>query len=128
MAITRYDFSKPSKFAKNHIAGFRNIYEYFCKTSSIILETLLRSEVVVEIENIKESIAYDKINRYSSVRIGFGINEVEPYQASDVMKSGSFRGVPEKLGGYVFGSSIESISSNTASSNIGGRVKTCMVK
>ena len=44
MAITRYDFSKPSKFAKNHIAGFRNIYEYFCKTSSIILETLLRNE------------------------------------------------------------------------------------
>lgn len=54
MAVTRYDFSKPSKFAKNHIAGFRNIYEYFCKTSSIILETLLRSEVIVEIENIKE--------------------------------------------------------------------------
>jgi flagellar motor switch protein FliM len=54
MAITRYDFSKPSKFAKNHIAGFRNIYEYFCKTSSIILETLLRNEVIVEISDTVE--------------------------------------------------------------------------
>lgn len=52
--VTKYDFSKPSKFAKNHIAGFRNIFEYFCKTSSIILEGLMRSEVIVEIENIRE--------------------------------------------------------------------------
>ena len=56
MVVTKYDFSKPSKFAKNHIAGFRNIYAYFCKTSSIILETLMRSEVFIEIQNIKEII------------------------------------------------------------------------
>ena len=56
LIVTKYDFSKPSKFAKNHIAGFRNIFEYFCKTSSIILETMLRQEVIVEIENSEENI------------------------------------------------------------------------
>lgn len=39
------------------------------------------------------------IGRYASVRLGFGISEIDPYQASDVIKMGSYRGIPKTLGG-----------------------------
>ena len=39
----------------------------------------------------------DSISRYASVRIAFSVNEVDPYQASDVMKYGSYRGIPTTL-------------------------------
>lgn len=42
-------------------------------------------------------------SRYSSVRIGFGVNEVDPYQASDVMRDGSFRGLPKTLERFTYG-------------------------
>lgn len=39
----------------------------------------------------------DSISKYANVTIELGINEIEPYQASDVMRDGSFRGVPKSL-------------------------------
>lgn len=85
MAITRYDFSKPSKFAKNHIAGFRNIYEYFCKTSSIILETLLRNEVIVEIENIKE-MPYEGYIKTLKDPVAIGVIRAQELQGDILME------------------------------------------
>ena len=76
MVVTRYDFSKPSKFAKNHIAGFRNIYEYFCKTASIIFETLMRSEVIVDIQNIKE-MPYEGYIKTSPFKCKLHLDKVE---------------------------------------------------
>lgn len=85
MAVTRYDFSKPSKFAKNHIAGFRNIYEYFCKTSSIILETLLRNEVIVEIENIKE-MPYEGYIKTLKDPVAIGVIRAQELQGDILME------------------------------------------
>lgn len=103
MAITRYDFSKPSKFAKNHIAGFRNIYEYFCKTSSIILETLLRSEVTVEIENIKE-MPYEGYIKTLRDPIAIGVIRAQELQGDILMEfppNIAFEIIDKTLGGNV---------------------------
>lgn len=83
--ITKYDFSKPSKFAKNHIAGFRNIFEYFCKTSSIILETLLRQEVIVEIENIRE-IPYEGYIKTLKDPVAIGVIRAKELQGDILME------------------------------------------
>lgn len=83
--VTKYDFSKPSKFAKNHIAGFRNIFEYFCKTSSIILETLLRQEVIVEIENIKE-IPYEGYIKTLRDPVAIGVIRAKELQGDILME------------------------------------------
>ena len=83
--ITKYDFSKPSKFAKNHIAGFRNIFEYFCKTSSIILETMLRQEVIVEIENIKE-IPYEGYIKTLKDPVAIGVIRTQELQGDILME------------------------------------------
>lgn len=85
MTVTRYDFSKPSKFAKNHIAGFRNIFEYFCKTSSIILETLLRSEVIVEIETIKE-MPYEGYIKTLKDPVAIGVIRAQELQGDILME------------------------------------------
>lgn len=55
-------------------------------------------------------------SRYSSVRIAFGVNEIDPYQASDVMRDGSFRGVPKTLEKYVYGDIAVNITKNSAGS------------
>lgn len=83
--VSKYDFSKPSKFAKNHIAGFRNIFEYFCKTSSIILETLLRDEVAVEIENIKE-MPYEGYIKTLRDPIAIGVIKAQELQGDILME------------------------------------------
>jgi len=83
--VTKYDFSKPSKFAKNHIAGFRNIFEYFCKTSSIILETMLRQEVIVEIENIKE-IPYEGYIKTLRDPVAIGVIRAQELQGDILME------------------------------------------
>ena len=54
----------------------------------------------------------DSKSRYANVRIGFGVSEIEPYQASDVMKLGSFRGLSNTLQRLVAGDTIWSIRSN----------------
>lgn len=60
-------------------------------------------------------------SKYASVKIGFGINEVDPYQASDVMREGSFRGVPKTLERFVYGDMlINNIVKNSARSSSGG--------
>jgi len=82
--VTKYDFSKPSKFAKNHIAGFRNIFEYFCKTSSIILETMLRQEVIGEIENIKE-IPYEGYIKTLRDPVAIGVIRAQELQGDILM-------------------------------------------
>ncbi len=103
MVVTRYDFSKPSKFAKNHIAGFRNIYEYFCKTSSIILETLLRSEVIVEIENIKE-MPYEGYIKTLKDPVAIGVIRAQELQGDILMEfppNIAFEIIDKTLGGNV---------------------------
>ena len=85
MVVTRYDFSKPSKFAKNHIAGFRNIYEYFCKTSSIILETLMRNEVIIEIQNIKE-MPYEGYIKTLKDPVAIGVIRAQELQGDILME------------------------------------------
>lgn len=103
MAVTRYDFSKPSKFAKNHIAGFRNIYEYFCKTSSIILETLLRNEVIVEISDIKE-IPYEAYIKTLRDPVAIGVIRAQELQGDILMEfppNIAFEIIDKTLGGNV---------------------------
>ena len=53
-------------------------------------------------------------SRYSSVKIGFSVSEIDPFQASDVMRDGSFRGVPKTLERYVYGDSVENIIKNAS--------------
>jgi len=59
-------------------------------------------------------------SRYASVGIGFGINEIEPYQASDVMRDGSFRGLPKNLERFNYGdfSPLEQTVNQTNSNTI----------
>jgi len=103
MAITRYDFSKPSKFAKNHIAGFRNIYEYFCKTSSIMLESLLRNETIVEISDIKE-IPYEGYIKTLRDPVAIGVIRAQELQGDILMEfppNIAFEIIDKTLGGNV---------------------------
>ena len=59
----------------------------------------------------------DSISKYANVRIGFGVNEIDPYQASDVMRDGSFRGLPKTLERYVYGDLAVVLSKNSASTS-----------
>ena len=101
--VTKYDFSKPSKFAKNHIAGFRNIYEYFCKTSSIMLENLLRNEVVVEISDIKE-MPYEGYIKTLRDPVAIGVIRAQELQGDILMEfppNIAFEIIDKTLGGNV---------------------------
>lgn len=109
MVVTKYDFSKPSKFAKNHIAGFRNIYEYFCKTSSIILETLMRSEVVIEIQNIRE-MPYEGYIKTLKDPVAIGVIRAQELQGDILMEfppNIALEIIDKTLGGNVDAFSME---------------------
>jgi len=60
----------------------------------------------------------ESMNRYANVTIGFNVSEVEPYQASDVMKMGSFRGLPKTLERFVYGDVVPSNIRNTVESKM----------
>ena len=40
--------------------------------------------------------------RYANVQISLTISEMEPYQASDVISAGSYRGIPSTLEGFTY--------------------------
>lgn len=60
----------------------------------------------------------DSVNRYANVTIGFDVKEIEPYQATDVMKYGSFRGLPKTLERFVYGDTGVSNIRNQIESNM----------
>lgn len=61
----------------------------------------------------------DSKSRYSSVSIAFNVEEVDPFQASDVMRDGSFRGVPKTLEKYVYGGIVVAPTKNLGGSSSG---------
>lgn len=67
-------------------------------------------------------------SRYASVKIGFGVYEIDPFQASDVMRDGSFRGVPKTLQRFIYGDTTLDIIKNNGGNSSGGGVKTMMVQ
>ena len=56
--VSKYDFRKPSKYSRSHIAGIRKVFETFCKVGSKFLETYFRTFVNIEIAGIRE-VSYD---------------------------------------------------------------------
>lgn len=60
----------------------------------------------------------DSISKYANVRIGFGVNEIEPYQASDVMRDGSFRGLPKTLERFTYGDFSTDVIRNSSNREI----------
>lgn len=61
----------------------------------------------------------NSLSRYANITIGFDVNEVDPYQASDVMKLGSFRGVPTTLERFIYGDIAGANIMNSESSGKG---------
>ena len=76
--------------------------------------------------------AYGRIDqsmsRYADVRIGFSISEIDPFQASDVMRDGSFRGVPKTLEKYVYGDIAVNMTKNAAGSSGAGKAAVQMLR
>ena len=56
--VSKYDFRKPSKYSRSHIAGIRKVFETYCKVGSKFLETYFRTFVNIEIAGIRE-VSYD---------------------------------------------------------------------
>ena len=50
--------------------------------------------------------------KYASVKLAIGVNEVDPYQASDVLQYGSYRGVSTTLERYTYGDTLPSKSTS----------------
>lgn len=59
----------------------------------------------------------DAVSRYASVAIAFGVNEIDPYQASDAMRDGSFRGLSKTLERFTYGD-FSILNNSNSGSNV----------
>lgn len=75
--IKEYDFSRPSKFSKEHLRTLEIIYEHFCRLLSSNLPAYLRKNIQVSVINT-EAVTYWEFSNALSNPVLLGIASVSP--------------------------------------------------
>lgn len=107
VSVKDYNFSRPSKFSKEHLRTLEIIFENYGRLLDANLPAYLRKNVQVAVVN-SEAIAYSEFSNALSNPVIFGIIDFEPLQGSIVMELASNIGyamIDRLLGGA--GESIE---------------------
>jgi len=80
-----YDFSRPNKFAKEHIRGLQRIYEQFCRTFAGLMSAKLRSRLELSVSSITQLTFGDYVRSLPNPSV-LSIFDVSPLQGSIVVQ------------------------------------------
>ncbi len=99
--VKHYDFSRPSKFSKEHLRTLENIFEQYGRLLYTNLPAYLRKNVQIEVMNA-EAVAYSEFSNALANPALLGIINFAPLKGSIIMEIGSnlgFAFVDRMLGG-----------------------------
>lgn len=99
--IKEYDFSRPAKFAKDHLRTLEIIHENYARLLATLLSGRMRTSCQLEVVN-SEAISYSEFANALSNPVLLGILEVRPLKGNFVMEMSSnigFAIVDRLLGG-----------------------------
>lgn len=82
--IKEYDFSRPSKFSKDHLRTLEIIFEHYARLLSTTLPAYLRNTASVEVIN-SEAVAYSEFANALSNPILLGVVDFYPLKGNIVM-------------------------------------------
>lgn len=83
--VKNYDFSRPSKFSKEHLRTLEIIFEHYGRLLSTNLPVYLRKNVQIEIIN-SEAVAYSEFSNSLSNPVLLGIIEFAPLDGNIVIE------------------------------------------
>ncbi|MGN0242170.1 MAG: flagellar motor switch protein FliM [Candidatus Weimeria sp.] len=99
--VKDYDFSRPSKFSKEHLRTLEIIFEHYGRLLSTNLPVYLRKNVQVEVMN-SEAVTYQEFTNALSNPVLLGIVDVEPLKGNIIIEMATKLGfaiVDRMLGG-----------------------------
>lgn len=99
--IKEYDFSRPAKFAKDHLRTLEIIHEHYARLLATLLSGRMRTACQLEVIN-SEAISYSEFANALSNPVLLGILEVRPLKGNFVIEMSSnigFAIVDRLLGG-----------------------------
>jgi len=80
-----YDFSKPNKFAKEHVRGLQRIHEQFCRTYAGLMSAKLRSRLDLNVSSITQLTFGDYVRSLPNPSV-LSIFEVSPLDGTIVIQ------------------------------------------
>ena len=99
--VRDYDFSRPSKFSKEHLRTLEIIFEHYGRLLSTNLPVYLRKNVQVEVMN-SEAVTFHEFTNALSNPVLLGVIDVEPLKGNIIMEMATKLGfaiVDRMLGG-----------------------------
>ena len=99
--VKNYDFSRPSKFSKEHLRTLEIIFEHYGRLLSTNLPVYLRKNIQVEVMN-SEAVTYSEFTNALSNQVLLGIVNFAPLQGNIIVEMASGLGyaiVDRMLGG-----------------------------
>ena len=99
--VREYDFSRPSKFSKEHLRTLEIIFEHYGRLLSTNLPVYLRKSVQVEVMN-SEAVTFQEFTNALSNPVLLGVVDFEPLKGNIIMEMATKLGfaiVDRMLGG-----------------------------
>ena len=99
--VKNYDFSRPSKFSKEHLRTLEIIFEHYGRLLSTNLPVYLRKNIQVEVMN-SEAVTYMEFSNSLSNPVLLGIVNFDPLEGNIIVEMASKLGyaiVDRMLGG-----------------------------
>lgn len=82
---TRYDFSRPNKFSKEHIRALQRIHEQFCRTYTGYMSAKLRHRVDVKVHTIEQILFGDFVRSLPNPSV-LSIYKVQPLEGYAIVQ------------------------------------------
>ena len=86
--VKNYDFSRPSKFSKEHLRTLEIIFEHYGRLLSTNLPVYLRKNIQVEVMN-SEAVTYMEFSNSLSNPVLLGIVNFEPLEGNIIVEMAS---------------------------------------
>lgn len=83
--VRNYDFSRPSKFSKEHLRTLEIVFEHYCRLLSTHMPAYLRVSVQAEVIN-SEAIIYSEFSNALSNPVLLGMVDFEPLDANIIIE------------------------------------------
>lgn len=83
--VKNYDFSRPSKFSKEHLRTLEIVFEHYCRLLSTHLPGYLRVSVQAEVIN-SEAVIYSEFSNALSNPVLLGMVDFEPLEGNIIIE------------------------------------------
>ena len=83
--VKNYDFSRPSKFSKEHLRTLEIVFEHYCRLLSTHLPGYLRVSVQAEVIN-SEAVIYSEFSNALSNPVLLGMVDFEPLEGNIILE------------------------------------------